>query len=280
MKNAVLGLVVGLCGLFLVGCATVTPGPDTPPVTPPAFATSYKQFHGWGNVNYWMKGDPELLAQVLSENHCNATEIEFIGDIAGHYENNPSALYEPIKKYVAAMRAKGIVTVINIWNWNSTYICQSKISESQFNGIVDFFVNEVGTEGVVLQAASEWADARNTECAAKAKKFCDILNAKWKGMRSYNKGSRPTSSWSGCYPEYHIRSCSSVPANVLVLTDCGSVLKELGGFNGYTKNLDKLGKLVKDSKKKNNGFIHYAYQIPDGSIDEAAIKVIGASWGE
>jgi peptidoglycan hydrolase-like protein with peptidoglycan-binding domain len=249
---------------------------------------------GYGPVNYWMGIDSASLAVQLSVNKLTTTHIELFsmgptGDATPNYEN-PNNIRAPLKTFITNMRAQNITTFIDFVNWNfegTNGICNSKYTDAWFNSTLDFLINEIGTDKIILQVGGEFGG----ECVAKAQRWNDIAfgpagsstntassTGKWKGMKSWNKTGSPTSapdpSW---FFDYHPCSITNYgPDGAIVTTDCGGILDAIGqGGNGMAfANTAKLKayacNVLKGGKK---GFIYYGYGHQ--TIDSNAIIALG-----
>ena len=249
---------------------------------------------GYGPVNYWMGIDSASLAMQLAASQLTTTHIELFsmgptGDATPNYEN-PNNLRAPLKTFITNMRAQGITTFIDFVNWNfegTNGICNSKYTDVWFNSTLDFLINEIGTDKIILQVGGEFGG----ECMAKAQRWNDIAfgpagsstntassTGKWKGMKSWNKTGSPTSapdpSW---FFDYHPCSITNYgPDGAIVTTDCGGILDAIGqGGNGIafadTAKLKAYACNVLKGGKK--GFIYYGYGHQ--TIDSNAIIALG-----
>ena len=241
---------------------------------------------GYGVVNDWMNISSVSLASQLSTNKLTATNIEMLGHGNKGYYDNPQSIYPKLKTFVKDMRAKNVTTLINIVNWNKgsntwnnggVSICEAKYSDAWFSSILDFLINEIGTDRIVLQAASEWSGGRNNECDDKAQRWEDMVADRWDGMISSNKGTRPeepiNEDW---FFEYHPCSLTDYgPDGAIITTDCGGAITGLadGSTTGFanTKKLKAYAcKVMEDNSK---GFMYYAWG--HSKIDTAAIVALG-----
>jgi peptidoglycan hydrolase-like protein with peptidoglycan-binding domain len=242
---------------------------------------------GYGIVNNWMNIDSVSLAAQLASNGLTTTHIELLGYAKDNYYDNPSVLYPKLKTFINNMRAKGIVVFINIVNWNkgagvsengTVSICESKYNDVWFTGIVDYLIDEVGMESIILQAASEWSGGRNSSCDSKAQQWENIVQTKWTGMKSSNKGTRPSSPVkSGWFFEYHPCSATDLGADgSIVTTDCGGILSFLGK-GGDMRGLADITNLqayaCKVISSEDKGFLYYGFG--HSQIDSQAIMALG-----
>lgn len=140
-----------LAGLLLAACgkshstSTTGPGEVSAARVPSKRASTLV---GYGLANGWPTADAPQLATLLASNGLTLTEIEYIPfDDLGQI--NPART----AAFVAAMRARGITTFINVANWNGDR--QTAQDERWFRQRVREIRAVVGTAGVVLQGLSE-----------------------------------------------------------------------------------------------------------------------------
>lgn len=249
-----------------------------------AFEQNPKNMVGWGNVSYWPRVDSAKLAEVLTANGLNSTHIEMMRPDEAKYwrKENVGKCLDDFARFAKPLLDKSITIVLNVFNWNlegreNACNCFTSPLAGQ---IIDGVKAKVGMAGINFQIASEWGPGcRNSKCWQQADRCHGVLNTRWQGAKSWNKQSRPTTAPRGYYPEWHIMSLvPRVPKGLLILTDTGNVLKQLGAMSGRTKNLAKLKELAKTCRKCGSGFIHYGYELPTGDIDEPAIVAIRQGW--
>jgi len=240
---------------------------------------------GYGVENNWMNIDAAQLASELSANGLTLTHVEFLGYGRETGYDNPAALYSKFLTFVEEMRKKDITVFVNIVNWNKgvhlpenggVSICDSKYDDAWFSGILDFFVNQVGTDGIILQSASEWGDGQGAGCEEKAERWNNMMANRWTGMKSWNKGTQPTSAPSGYnFFEYHPGNLNTIPNGALITTDHPGSLEPLqnGNLRGYANPtaLESYASTVYDSGAI--AFIYYGFS--HSQIDSAAIQALG-----
>lgn len=296
MKNITSVILAIFLTICCVSCTTTNPNP--PPATHPsfeAFVTSPKNMVGYGFVNKWIQlSEPEIeeFANLLVENGVNCTQVELLSFAKDGYYRNVDAAIDKFIKFADIMQSRKITILVTIVNWNAggggvsengnDSICGSYFGDSWFNHIIDRLIGEVGTEGIIVETASEWSpNGRNGQCSSKAKQWDDIMKSKWKGMKSWNAGSRPSSAPSGYFLDWHVDKANQLgpkSSNKIVVTDTSGILNYLGGLRirNYASNADRLAKIVKDCKKEGCGFIMYGFSPP--SLDKNAIITIGNAW--
>jgi len=242
---------------------------------------------GYGVENNWMNINAAQLANELYANNLTITHVELLGYGKETGYENPSALYPKFLTFVEEMRKKDITVFVNIINWNkgvSRYypengdvsICESQYSDSWFSGILDFMVNQVGTEGIILQTASEWGNGQGAGCEEKAIKMNKLMEQRWTGMKSWNYGTQPTSAPAGYTVfEYHPGDLNTIPSGALITTDHGGSLEPLqnGNVRGFANPivLEDYARKVYNSDAV--GFIYYGFA--HSQIDSAAIRALG-----
>lgn len=244
------------------------------------YPTKPSEIKGYGPCNAWYLIDAADLADRLVAAGCNTTMVEFLGWAeAGKYEDINS-LAEPWRKFVTEMRKRRILIYCTIVNWNKgknsssgESICSSKYSLDWFKGVYNM-VTQHGTEGICLEACSEWDDA-NKNCTAKALQFIAHVDQNWSGIKGWNRGSRPNTSPTGYWLNYHINHAKAEgPAGCLCLTDTSTVLREInagGDLMGFAdpSKLELCARLVKHSGR---GFLYYGFGHK--SIDVGAIGAL------
>jgi hypothetical protein len=247
------------------------------------YNTATGNYIGYGVVNYWMDINAADLAKQLSDNNLTITHVEFLGPSKEvEYYDNPNLLYQKFLTFVSEMRKKNITTFVNIINWNKgaadgKSICYEGYNDAWFSSILNFFVNQVGTEKIILQTASEWGGGRNSECDSKAQRWNDQMQQKWTGLKAWNRGSRPESAPSNqWFLEYHSEGVNDkFPKGSIVTTDTSSILVELSN-NGNREGFGDPSAVEAYARKVHNcdtGFIYYGFLHKQ--IDSASIQAIG-----
>lgn len=226
---------------------------------------------GYCPVNYWYTIDSNKLAKALWKNGCNIAFIELMGCNEEHNENKIPMIKSKAKEFISNMKYFNITTFVNIVNWNSDGL--TKQSDAWFNDLVNFFVNDIGKDKVILQACSEWS-------GSKAQKWCDEMAVRWSGLKAWNKSSRPSSMPAGYNMlDWHIASVSKPmgPQSfaTLVNTDHSVTLSEIqvGGRDGQKAKPLELASLLEKTITSGRSFNYYGFL--HRSIDIAAIDTIG-----
>lgn len=257
---------------------TITPDP-VQTIVVPSIPTDVL---GVSFPNIWMSLNATDLAQTLTANGSNATMIEFLGPGKDSGYDNPDSLFSALASFYGAMSRRGIVTCINIVNWNkgeghaingTHSICDSRYSDAWFQVICDRIiriVSDFDARFASIQAVSEWGpDSRNKKCWQKAERWCNYLASKWSGSKGWNQGSRPKTAKSGHYVEYHPQHDNTTgPKKCLILTDCGTVITEMMDMN-------RLKKYAKKCHAAGSGFIDYRFN--DKAINLDAIRAVGSA---
>ena len=234
---------------------------------------------GYGPVNYWMDIDPASLALQLKMAGLTSTYVEIFGMGERKYTDNPTVVYPKLKAYVEVMRKYGIYTMIELVNGkmrdeDGQPICGAFYSNAWYTGTLDYIINNIGTDHVVLEPSTEWVSG----CREKRQGFIDIFIPKWTGLKTFYVGNGsilpPSPDW---LKEYHPGSFTDYGSDGQVLvTDGGDLLKAIGKDGDGTAFADT-AKLkayvchVLDGGKK--GFIYYAFG--NHAIDSDAISAIG-----
>src|SRR5262245_29924245 len=184
---------------------------------------------GYGLENFWQQVDPNWFGDQLVANGLNFTDIEYVPAAGGGSPNDPCHTIPPpgpqqidrqkALAFVQAMRSRGIWTFINIWNANS--------GDASFLGPeLDWINANIGSDKVIVQAASEWNDGQPGIVAFANN---DVPN-KWPGYKAWNKGAQTLSAPPNHMIEYHPCDAGPLDGNLpkdphtLVTTDCGALI--------------------------------------------------------
>ncbi|MBI3987320.1 MAG: hypothetical protein HY343_10385 [Lentisphaerae bacterium] len=264
-----------LLGLFMIGLLAVCGGCEdilssfTEKSAQPVDGVG--DMVGYGPVTFWYDVDADLLGDALLENGLTITQIEFFNDA---FFGDLNTVKPHFNEFIGKMRQRNILVSVNIINWNYRSIGDPQYDTTWFNAIMDYFVDEVGPEGIILQAASEWDASRNLDSTDKALAFNDILAERWPGMKSWNRGAHPSSAPAGFLLEYHAHSTGDIgPQGGITTTDSSSILQELSLSGNVPGPVNTA--LLKDYARRvhaaGNGFIYYDFANPTINFD-----VIGA----
>jgi peptidoglycan hydrolase-like protein with peptidoglycan-binding domain len=232
---------------------------------------------GYGPVNHWDSIDAESLASQLSLAGLTVAEVELN---INPYDNNRkfSVAMPKLKAYITAMRAKNIVTFVDIINGKlndeeGDYICQSLFTDQYYTDILDYINQNIGTSTVILQPVSEWVSG----CHDKRDGWINIFKAKWTGMKSYYVGSHSSPPGTDWFKEYHAQNITDYGnSGELVNTDSGNVLNAIGqggdglAFADTAKLKAYACHVLLDGTK---GFVYYGYGHT--AIDSGAIIALG-----
>jgi len=152
-------------------------------------------------------------------------------------------------------------------------VCSKRFNGDWFREIVSFLVDR-GTEGLILLATSESFDAQNRGCDARAGRFDSWLAEMWAGMKSWNRGSRPSTAPAGYFLEYHpLKAGDPCRPDCIVLTDT-SLGKALDKADG-TIDPAKLIPYAKKVHNRRQGFVYYGHSFTADKIDVDGLKAIG-----
>ena len=230
--------------------------------------------------NTWFLVNPDYFANQLSKAGLTIVHLEFFA-MRWSWDGSEGPLVgrtEKLKRFVRAMRAKGIWTFINVVNFNYPHIGRSEYNAKWFRRWIKWFQNNIGNELVILQPVSEWADHRNLEYTAKARAWHKIGMEEWHGLLSHNKGSRPQGLGGlGDYFEYHPNKVSDTGTGkwCIVVTDTGRILEYYQGelYGQRVKRIGELESHVKRTLRAGRGFIYYGFYHETPDLE--AIKAIG-----
>jgi hypothetical protein len=192
---------------------------------------------------------------------------------ATNYYNNPVAVQSKTENFVKTMQNSGITTIINLVDWKYPNICDPQYDDAWFNTSLDFIVNKIGKNKVILQVGSDSSGA----CANKAQRWNNLMTAKWTGMKSWNQGGNPASAPSSkWFLENHPCSITAFgnPGSDVV-TKCPSLLSQLSSTGNVADGADTtvLKKYVEDVRSTGDkGFVYYN---PTQNIDYSAISTLG-----
>lgn len=248
--------------------------PPAPPPPPAGYAQTVGEMCGYGVVNQWFRIDAAELGDALLAAGLTMTHIEFLGWGERAPYDDPSRQYEPALVFVREMRRRGILTFVNLVNANigsGKYGDQAKpmsaYGDGWFAEMVRFWSEEVGPEGVILQAVSEWSEAPGAE-------WCRVARERWPGDMSWNKESRPRSAPAGYRVfEYHAGDVGDIgPGGALVTTDHSRILTQLGGLYAYA-DTGMLRGYAERVRAAGRGFVYYGFG--HRGIDRNAIRVLG-----
>lgn len=270
LKSLVFNSKEGLASDYHVAEEPKPPGPK-PPGPGPGDGTKPSRFVGYNVVNGWQNIDANQLAILLKQNNLNLAMIEYVpwgssnvGDEFGLWRDINR---DKTKQFVEAMRAQGIWTFINIVNWNSED--QRNRSDAEFRAEFEWIKQNIGTNRVILQAASEWE-------GGKANGWAAIVATEWPGLKSWNQGSRPDSGPAGHLLDWHPCTVNDLPSGspkdkFLVNTDCGIS----PGFTIYDLNYerDRIPGYVAEVLRSGSHF-HY-YDFLNNSVQQDVISAIG-----
>lgn len=224
------------------------------------------QLVGYSLPSFWMHlSNFDDLMKTLSNNKCNATMIELLGDDMENIIGQPELVKTKYKEILKSARKYNINIFINIVNWNSS-IAANKDDE-WFKNWVDF-IEENGSDNVIIQAIAEWYDARNRsiDLDAKAQRWVTMVEtrlSKW--SLSYNKGSRPISALPIYkYIDFHIRHIGDKGGNdlrTICTTDTSSILNEIqiGGTRGTKFKPDIVQTIARPIIAAGKSFMLYGY---------------------
>jgi len=241
------------------------------------------QLRAYGMVNKWINySDYDKYMSILEKNGCNATWVEIFGNDEDGWINNTAETKKRFTKFLDAAKDHGIIVFVNIVNWNGKSITAK--DDAWFADMVSY-IKGLGKDNLIVQACSEWCDARNRSSSmdAKAQRWCTLVETELgnNGFKiSWNKGSRPsTASSKYSRIDYHARTSTDLAGSdkrFLVTTDTSSILNEIqnGGVGGQTFKTDKMVKFATPVLKAGKSVALYGYL--HSSIDEAAIKALGA----
>jgi|GEM_PF-5435814 len=232
---------------------------------------------GYGPVNHWDSIDAASLANQLHTAGLTVSDVEL--NVNPYTTDRSFAVTMPkLKAYVTAMRAKNIVTDIDIINGKlndeeGDYICKSLFTDQYYRDILTYINQNIGTSSIILQPVSEWVSG----CHDKRDRWIEIFKQNWTGMKSYYVGSHsapPSSDW---FKEYHASSITDYGnSGELVNTDGGNILNAIGqggdglAFADTAKLKAYACHVLLDGTK---GFIYYGYGHT--AIDSGAITALG-----
>lgn len=256
--------------MLLVACPKGKHKPDNSAIPPP------QTFVGYGIVNKWHTIDPEKLANDLAARGLNITHIEYAAMNDGPINASFDFHHDAYKKFITAMRAKGIWTFVNVINWNRVDMCSEALNDAWYMNELNF-IKSMGTSRIILQPVSEWVGGRNHACWPKAKRWHDLTKANWAGLTSWNRTSRPKSpeGW-GHYFEYHPCNINDLgPKFAIMTTDCGGPIQYYQGGNdeGMVVRKAELERYVRNVLRSGHHFIYYGFRqrtIDTGAMDAIA----------
>lgn len=262
-----------LLALFILALGCGGPGGPDNPDDPapnncpnPVVRQDPNRLIGYGVVNEWYKVDPDTFADQLACAGLNLTQVEWVPILNRDqfYEVSPNdVMPEVVKAYVEAMRARGIWTFINIANYNGDNI--KNAPTSWFQSQLDYIIQEIGTDHVILQSASEW-DSNDS----KYQDWANRLDDQWTGEKAWNVGSRPSSAPSGYYRDWHTCDPSNYGPNggsrILLSSDCTPTINHIRGNQEHTR------KFANGVLSKGSSLIVYGFW--DDAPDLAAIAGI------
>jgi len=272
------------------GSDTTTDTSDEPTVSLP---TKPSEMVGTGPTYCWMdisEEDTETLAHAMAQAGLSIVPLELFGFGQDKWVDNISGLMNLFGTRCSIYNKHGIMVDLKVvnWNWGSGHVengamtpCNGRFSDVWFQSVLDGL--KPYESGVILQACAEWgANGRNSACWTKAQKWCNTAAGQWKGLKSWNQGSRPGSAPSGHILDWHIDNAASTgprTSNKLITTDTSGILNWLGGLKSHLTNHVRLTQLVKECKKQGCGFSGYTfYDNMNMEQDLAAIDIIGKAW--
>jgi len=234
---------------------------------------------GYGPVN--MRDIPaDQLARELAAAGLNTCQLEFAWWKSAEAWDNPQAAIDRAVRVVVAIRKRKILTRINLWNANvglgkygdPVRLRLDQRPLSYYTDIVDRLIAALGTtEGVDLQGVSEWNSER-------ARQIGEYVAQRWNGLRSYNRGARPSSLPSGYWcREWHPSNTGDLgPADsrCLVVSDHGNWLRQVQRGDVYgLADPDVLKDYARKIRQAGKGFVYYGFGHQ--RIDSAAIEALG-----
>ena len=260
------------------------------------FVTEPKDMLGYGVEYSWMWQDFDKLGDALVKAGVNMTRVEMFGcaSTANHNESSHGLWCDhwPIVArhatfFLDAMKARKITTEVCIAGWNfqggcpdpdnggkPSTVCSKRFGVEWFATIMQFLAAR-GTEGLIIEAASEPYDARNRQCDARFDRFTKQLEYYWDGAKSWNKGSRPKTAPEGYLLEYHpLKAKDKCEPGCIVLTDT-SLGKTFDKPNGQI-DPEKLIPYAKAVHDRGQGFVYYGHDFMAWKdIDVEGLKAIG-----
>ena len=243
------------------------------------FATTPQEFLGYGYVNKWIElsdQEMEMFAEILAQNGLTITQVELLSAInLGAYHKSNYAV-DRFKVFAREMKKRNITILLTIVNWNYGKFQNFDSIQNPaydivwFQNIVNRIINEIGMDGIILEACSEW-NGNST----KIHTFCEWSSEAWGGMKSWNYESRPAFLPPRYdFLDYHSFSTSDIgPVNCILVTDTTSIIEQLGGGLYNYADPNKVKQYASVVKNNSKGFIYYAFFPP--YIDFDTIKAIG-----
>ena len=144
---------------------------------------------GYGPVNHWQEIEPSAFARLLAENGLTLTGIEYVWwwqpnteRCEERYGGGGGIRTDPARarEFVDAMRAVAVTTFINVVNWNA---CGPRNQEqSWFAARMQDVLDVVGSEGVMLEAVSEFWMSPTEADAEKAFDWTKFARGVWTGL--------------------------------------------------------------------------------------------------
>jgi len=243
------------------------------------FATTPKEMIGYGLVNQWphlSKSEAAEMAERMAAKKNTVTQVELLSNTTWDYYDTPDIAIDKFAVFAHEFLKRRITILVTIINWNARHVCESRFGPDWFAYVVNRLKAKVGTEGIIIEACSEWGPkGRNAVCWRKAEGFCNWTAANWLGMKAWNKTSRPNSAPANHYIDHHPLSTKALgPATAILVTDTSPILNELGGLHNYF-NPEKVKAYAQKVKNTNRGLILYDYHNPSGQPDYNAIKALG-----
>lgn len=269
----------------------------------PSFAVLPKDMLGFGVDQSWMYLDPSELGNALVKAGVNTTSIGLFGcnkDSTatqtlpwGYWMDHFDEMKPKLTKFLDAMKKRRITVYVTITGWNHrngnpdiktgkpSTICSTQYDLNWFSSIVDYFVAR-GTDGIVLCTAGEpvpnYGDGG--PCINKFYQFTTILDSKWKGMKGWNLGVRPTTAPTGYFIEYHPQKSNEVvPVGSICLTD-GPAASEFGNHDPVNPSIENgpaLQAYIKRLQTRSAGFIWWGMSFNGKQVDWNGIKIIGGA---
>jgi hypothetical protein len=279
---------------------TPTQGPIVEPTQGPPPAIS--NLIGYSLPNSWQLQDPAAFAKLLGENHHSVTQMDWTPYIDSPNvcddKRRSSMLASPdpeVSRLGAlrstnatyAERARALVTELRRWNVkafiniaNMNGCATTSRPDSWFNEQLNWIMQNIGTEGVVLYPVSEpWGFEPN----GKSRRWSQMARNVWTGLFNLPDYGANTYTgrpyWNFPYDTLDVHYCDRVKLNTgiskgdwrsIANTDCSPILNP---------GAETAAQWAKQALKNNTNLIIYDFsaRTPDQNTIVAMGRELGAA---
>lgn len=247
----------------------------------PKFEEDHTKLLGVGFDRNAAKVDPVKVARLLQSAGLNATSIGFWGhDRIDEWQDFAKA-EKYLKKWVGAMRDRGITTHINVTGTGGPGggMGRPEFSIDWFNKVLDVMAR-IGTKGVIFSPMVE-ADIKEGANAQTREKFLEwfrMTERRWPGKRAWNFQAQPAPNqvppgWIGVS---HPQRWNASHTGFLAITDAPINPRINEGQYPNEKATSALTDCARGFRQRGIGFIYWG-QHEDSTIEEDAIKYVSGA---